>query len=768
MSHFEVPKEFDGFVSSAAEVLAQYQQLSSTTSSLSSSVFSLQDFVIFRIFLDPKEEESPLPEALEKMVNLRQQVHDVMQPLIKGYFFHKDQTVRVKVALPEDHSPLFLCGLLEHGDSVDDEWFVVSLLYEVSRKLPFVSITVTDMDGQFLLIEASDQIPEWLSPDNSENRVWIKNGQLHIIPLDEVGRKRGGGLEASTALGILARSCNQSDSSIISSTLASPSVQRVLQARVGPALARNHAQRHTVAVTVPIKVAKLLAVRPNLVSEGVHGLCSGTSKQTNKFKSSMSYFGVSPLVTVPVTLTRALYAQLTFHERFHPPPKLQNAQRMRLQQMEREANEKREEFLWDAASSKAFDIGSRLACGLEIRYQQALNNEKEWLRMRNRRAKKASNLLSAISDKDYTKQLVAVPSAQITPSTLLSPHESEESSTLDILSGLLSPLSFSEIVNISLKDTPTPLSSSNSLSKHGDSLFTLPCEDDAPGGENDHSIDDIVITEVSPNSSDDDAWLYMTPEEFDANMEARMNNISVAEVTSSSANSTGKLSKSDSPGGLDSIISGMDGFINAYSEFDGIGENQGADVGHDSSDDSDDNDDIVDNSDNKITAHDTMSGSICTKDRSAAEKIDRNVEANNEIEDIEFDPKKLHSLLSSHNSEPNQQNVDSFVELNFESLSIADTSAALKKEDSPVVVTTQQCASVEFDVEGVRSREESVASVDSDDEVDEVEKEEAEHANYSDDSTIDSDDEVEGVEGSNEEHFIDAYMVRNKCKAVFR
>ena len=39
-----------------------------------------------------------------------------------------------------------------------------------------------DSDGEFLLIEASLTIPKWLTPENSDNRVWLCNGVFHIIP----------------------------------------------------------------------------------------------------------------------------------------------------------------------------------------------------------------------------------------------------------------------------------------------------------------------------------------------------------------------------------------------------------------------------------------------------------------------------------------------------------------------------------------------------------------------------------------------------------
>jgi hypothetical protein len=71
----------------------------------------------------------------------------------------------------------------------------VRILLEVSKQFADAWISVYDSDGQFLLIEAALVIPSWITPENrcgcqggeadnrSENRVWISNGIIHIIPL---------------------------------------------------------------------------------------------------------------------------------------------------------------------------------------------------------------------------------------------------------------------------------------------------------------------------------------------------------------------------------------------------------------------------------------------------------------------------------------------------------------------------------------------------------------------------------------------------------
>lgn len=57
-----------------------------------------------------------------------------------------------------------------------------------------------DTDGEFLLIEAANELPPWVSPENAENRVssarmfmghhtemlvqlWLSQGHLHLLPL---------------------------------------------------------------------------------------------------------------------------------------------------------------------------------------------------------------------------------------------------------------------------------------------------------------------------------------------------------------------------------------------------------------------------------------------------------------------------------------------------------------------------------------------------------------------------------------------------------
>ena len=79
---------------------------------------------------------------------------------------------------------MYLHGLTNYGDSVEDEWLVVYILKELSRRFPNLWIKVVDTDGEFLLIEAANALPRWLNPEIADNRVSVL--LINQIPLNPI------------------------------------------------------------------------------------------------------------------------------------------------------------------------------------------------------------------------------------------------------------------------------------------------------------------------------------------------------------------------------------------------------------------------------------------------------------------------------------------------------------------------------------------------------------------------------------------------------
>ena len=94
-----------------------------------------------------------------------------------------------------------LWGRVCVGESVDDEWFIVGLLLQLTAEQPDASVTVADEDGELLLIEAAHAIPRWLTPERATNRVFLRRGALHIVPRATRAKKvsSGGGAAAGSA-----------------------------------------------------------------------------------------------------------------------------------------------------------------------------------------------------------------------------------------------------------------------------------------------------------------------------------------------------------------------------------------------------------------------------------------------------------------------------------------------------------------------------------------------------------------------------------------
>ena len=58
-----------------------------------------------------------------------------------------------------------------YGTASNDEWLVYKSALWLTSRHPLLAATLRDSeDGELCLIEAAEALPDWVSPENSENR----------------------------------------------------------------------------------------------------------------------------------------------------------------------------------------------------------------------------------------------------------------------------------------------------------------------------------------------------------------------------------------------------------------------------------------------------------------------------------------------------------------------------------------------------------------------------------------------------------------------
>lgn len=299
-------------------------------------------------------------------------VEAYVSELLPNFIWHRDP-FEVKVAKDTDSAAAsdnkwMLEGRMRVGDSVDDEWCVVWILREVSKKWDF-AISVMDSDGEFLLIEAAEALPSWVKPSNSENRVWIYSGILHLVPLQHVSalskpkrRRRFPGSKDSDDEGDIVGDDLEEYLAIDDAlklvrdltveTRAPRTVENTVWQRISgyPAAAKSHV--HTTKAYLPLDIARTLSVDPSLVQKPVETFYTRDAVQL-RAAHRMTRFPPHSVVLTTVKLTRPAYAQLVGQKFF--PPKIFGHFK------EREGSD-----VW-----RWRDIGMKLACGFEMIYQES-------------------------------------------------------------------------------------------------------------------------------------------------------------------------------------------------------------------------------------------------------------------------------------------------------------------------------------------------------------------------------------------------------------
>ncbi|KAH8993994.1 SGT1-domain-containing protein [Lactarius akahatsu] len=282
-------------------------------------------------------------------------VQNFVESLLPDFLWHRD-TFQVKVVQNKVRSGWILEGWMRVGDSIDDEWCVVWLLREVSKKWD-CAISVRDSDGEFLLIEAADDLPSWVTPSVVGNRVWIYRSHLHLIPLSHVSppsSKRRSVSFSSDDNDDLATTDEFLDISdavklvrdTSTSTRAPPQVEQTVWQRIAR---QRHV--HKAKTYLPVDVAKALSVNSALVQKAVEVFYTRDAVQLRAVHK-MARFSPQPCLLRTVRLTRTAYAQLV-GQKFYPP-------KVFGRWSEKEGTP---EWRWK-------DLGMKIACGFEMLYQE--------------------------------------------------------------------------------------------------------------------------------------------------------------------------------------------------------------------------------------------------------------------------------------------------------------------------------------------------------------------------------------------------------------
>ena len=241
-----------------------------------------------------------------------------------------------------------LRAVLRYGHCIADEWYAVAVVYHLMEVLQEqhnirVAVEIIDADdGQFLLIEAADALPDWvdeLGVDGMRHRVWLLDGSVRLLP-PSLGKNCGAVMGHVEAL----RSLRSSPSNI---TKAPNAVQDLILAKIDPFVeaikcGASHnttlppsvsEHLHRAAMVLPLKVAILIRNRQDLIPAAVHAFCrhEGQQKKSDaklqqNAMSSANGGEIGPsvaferLVTTVVTLSRTTYAVLLTGEGLVPPP----------------------------------------------------------------------------------------------------------------------------------------------------------------------------------------------------------------------------------------------------------------------------------------------------------------------------------------------------------------------------------------------------------------------------------------------------------------
>ncbi|KAM9188224.1 protein ecdysoneless homolog [Mergus octosetaceus] len=283
------------------------------------------------------------PGGEELLRDCARGIAERLAPLLAAYIWQR-QPFRLRYVPPRGDTPEHLGGNTRFGDNVEDEWFVVYLLREITRACPLLAARVDDNDGEFLLIEAAEVLPKWLRPENSDNRVFFYKGELHIIPLSETQEQDD--CEPSAACPTISQALRLLYTRSEEFLAAEP-IRAAVYKRISGYPEKIQASFHRAHCYLPAGIVAVLKQRPSLVAAAVQAFYLRDPVDLRACRTFQT-FPPEQRVMTTVTFTKCLYAQLV-QQKFVP--------------------DRRSGYTLPLSSHpqyKAYDLGMKLAHGFEI------------------------------------------------------------------------------------------------------------------------------------------------------------------------------------------------------------------------------------------------------------------------------------------------------------------------------------------------------------------------------------------------------------------
>ncbi|XP_050391760.2 protein ecdysoneless homolog [Patella vulgata] len=227
-----------------------------------------------------------------------------LSPDVIKYLWQKE-SFELRPVRPKGYIPACLQGKTNYGGNIDDEWFIVYQLFQLTKMSHGLIASVQDDDGEFLLVQAADFLPKWLEPDTAENRIFIFNGELHIIPITEYPAQKNSSSEQTLTLTDALRCIR--DPKI--QTKASPQIQNSIKKKLNMFPEKANENLHFANCYIPTSVAAVLEQNPTLVSPAVEAFYYRDPIDLQACRT-MKIFQQEDMVIYRVKFTRYMYAQL--------------------------------------------------------------------------------------------------------------------------------------------------------------------------------------------------------------------------------------------------------------------------------------------------------------------------------------------------------------------------------------------------------------------------------------------------------------------------